>query len=61
MEDQKSDDPEQFRIVGKYQDQHITFIVEYSEDELGELIWVVTAWHSTASEKKCYEDEIERA
>jgi hypothetical protein len=36
----------------------VTFIIKYREDELGEFIWVVTAWHSTATEKQAYAQEI---
>jgi uncharacterized DUF497 family protein len=58
VEDQKNDDPEQYRIVGKVGERYLTFIVEYEEDELGELIWVVTAWESTQEEREDYEQEI---
>ena len=58
VEDQKNDDPEQYRIVGKVGERYLTFIVEYEADELGELIWVVTAWESTQQEREGYEQEI---
>jgi hypothetical protein len=35
----------------------MTFIVEYEEDYLGELLWVVTAWNSTKQEKEAYDKE----
>lgn len=38
--------------------QVTTFIVEYREDPLGELMWVVTAWKSTGVERQTYEKEI---
>lgn len=57
IEDQRSDDPEQYRIIGFAQDRLVTFIVEYREDELEEYIWVVTAWHSTQQEQRAYERE----
>jgi uncharacterized DUF497 family protein len=58
VEDRKNDDPEQFRIVGIHEGRYITFIVEYSQDELGDLVWVVTAWSSTMEERQSYEEEI---
>jgi uncharacterized DUF497 family protein len=58
LEDQRSDDPEQYRIIGFVRGKIITFIIEYREDELGEFIWVVTAWNSTATEKQTYAQEI---
>lgn len=57
VEDQRHDDPEQYRIVGFANGQLITFIVEYRQDMLDEYIWVVTAWHSTKQEQKVYEQE----
>ncbi len=58
IEDQKNDDQEQYRVVGKVGERYLTFIVEYEEDELGELIWVVTAWNSTQQEREAYEQEL---
>ena len=58
LEDQRSDDPEQYRIIGFVRGEIITFIIEYREDELGEFFWVVTAWHSTKAEKQAYAQEI---
>lgn len=58
IEDQKSDDPEQYRIVGRVEGRFLTFVVEYLEDELGELTWVVTGWDSTPQEREAYEQEI---
>ncbi|MGH9425098.1 MAG: hypothetical protein ACRD2L_02150 [Terriglobia bacterium] len=58
LEDQRSDDPEQYRIIGFAKGKIMAFIVEYREDELGEFVWVVTAWNSTATEKRAYAQEI---
>jgi uncharacterized DUF497 family protein len=58
LEDQRSDDPEQYRIIGFAKGRVTTFIVEYREDEIGEFVWVVTAWNSTATEKQAYAQEI---
>lgn len=57
VEDQRSDNPEQYRIIGFAAGKITTFIVEYREDEVGELIWIVTAWKSTKQERETYEKE----
>ncbi|MCB0359677.1 MAG: hypothetical protein KDD44_08575 [Bdellovibrionales bacterium] len=54
LEDCRSDEPEQYRLIGLAADRLLTFIVEYRYDELGEYIWVVTAWSSTTQEKRAY-------
>jgi hypothetical protein len=33
--------------------------VEYREDPLGEVLWVVTAWHATAQEQRAYERAVQ--
>jgi uncharacterized DUF497 family protein len=58
LEDQRSDDPEQCRVIGFVKGKVMTFIIEYREDNLGEFIWIVTAWNSTATEKQAYAQEI---
>lgn len=57
IEDQRNDDPEQFRVIGFAGGRLITFIVEYRQDMLDEYIWVVTAWNSTKQEQKMYDQE----
>ncbi len=57
VEDQRNDDPEQYRIVGFAGWRLVTFIVEYRQDMLDEYIWVVTAWNSTKQEQKIYDQE----
>jgi uncharacterized DUF497 family protein len=57
IEDQRLDDPNQYRIIGFVDGQLITFIVEYRQDGLGEFIWLVTAWKSTRQEEESYEQE----
>ena len=57
IEDQRRDDPEQYRITGFAQGRLLTFIVEYRHDANGDYIWVVTAWHATRQEQQAYEDE----
>jgi uncharacterized DUF497 family protein len=58
LEDQRSDDPEQYRVIGFAGGRITTFIIEYRTDELGEFVWVVTAWNSTAAERQAYAQEI---
>ena len=58
VEDQHRDDPEQSRLVGCGGGRLVTFIVEYREDPLGEVRWVVTAWHATAQEQRAYEQAV---
>lgn len=60
LEDQRSEMPEQYRIVGFADGKLTTFIVEYRADEVGEYIWVVTAWRSTKQERRNYEQQIYR-
>ena len=60
LEDQRSEMPEQYRIVGFAEGKLTTFIVEYRADEVGEYIWVVTAWRSTKQERRNYEQQIYR-
>lgn len=59
VEDQRNDDPEQHRLIGFVGGRLITFIVEYREDPLGEVLWVVTAWHATAQEQRAYERAVQ--
>ena len=46
VEDQRNDDPEQYRIIGFVRGRLVTFIAEYRQDAIGEYMWVVTAWHA---------------
>lgn len=57
VEDQRCDDPEQYRVMGFAGGRLLTFIVEYRRDTLGEYLWVITAWYSTKQEQKVYEQE----
>lgn len=57
VEDRRSGVPEQYRIIGFAGGRLVTFIVEYRQDELGDFIWVVTAWTSTKQEERSYEQE----
>ena len=58
VEDQRNDDPEQYRVIGFVGGRLVTFIVEYREEALEEVVWVVTAWHATAQEQRAYEQAI---
>lgn len=58
IEDQRSEQPEQYRIIGFVDGKLTTFIVEYRVDEVGEYIWVVTAWNSTRQECRSYEERV---
>ena len=57
IEDQRRDDPEQYRVIGFGQGRLLTFIVEYRHDAIGDYLWVVTAWHATTQESQAYERE----
>ena len=57
IEDQRSDDPEQYRLIGFAQGRLVTFIVEERHDTIGNYLWVVTAWHATRQEQQAYEHE----
>ncbi|MBF0290191.1 MAG: BrnT family toxin [SAR324 cluster bacterium] len=57
IEDQRNEEPEQYRIIGFAEGRLMTYIIEYRHDEVGEYIWVVTAWHSTTQEQRDYEQE----
>ena len=58
LEDQRSEVPEQYRIIGFIHGKLTTFIVEYRIDTIEEYIWVVTAWKSTKQECRSYEQQI---
>lgn len=58
LEDQRSELPEQYRIIGFADGKLTTFIVEYRVDEVGDYIWIVTAWRSTKQERINYEQRV---
>jgi uncharacterized DUF497 family protein len=58
IEDQRSEQPEQYRIIGFAGGKLTTFIVEYRIDQIGEYIWTITAWRSTKQERKDYEERV---
>lgn len=61
IENQSSDDPEQYRVIGFVQGRLVTFIIEYRRDAMGKYMWVITAWHATTQEQHDYEREIQSA
>lgn len=44
--------PDQMRTIGKIDRTYWTLVVEYHEDDLGELIWCSNFWKSTKEEKE---------
>ena len=54
-QDQRSDDPEQYRAIGWVKDRLFTVIFEIREDNLGEYCHMVTLWRSTWEERELYE------
>jgi len=55
-QDQRSDEPEQYRAIGWVQDRLFTLIFEVRGDPLGEYCHLVTLWRSTREEKELYEE-----
>jgi len=55
-EDYRSDDPEQFRVIGWVNSKLYSLIYEIREDKEGEYIHLVTLWKSTKEEEKLYEE-----
>ncbi len=53
-QDQRSDDPEQYRAIGWVGDRLYSLIFEIREDEDGEYYHLVTLWRSTRQEKELY-------
>ena len=57
-EDYRSDEPEQFRVIGWVQGKLYSVIYEIREDDKGEYYHLVTLWKSTSQEVKLYEENI---
>jgi uncharacterized DUF497 family protein len=55
-EDQRCDDPEQWRAIGWSKGQLYTVIYEEREDEQGPYYHLVTLWKATTQGKKLYEN-----
>jgi uncharacterized DUF497 family protein len=54
-QDQRSDEPEQYRAIGWVEDRLFTLIFEIREDRFGEYCHLVTLWRSTREERELYE------
>lgn len=50
-QDQRSDDPEQYRAIGWVKGRLFTAIFEIREDRLGQYCHLVTLWRSTRQER----------
>jgi len=57
-EDQRADNPEQYRAIGWVKGKLYSVIFEIREDEEGEYYHLVTLWKSTSKEEKLYEENI---
>ena len=57
-EDQRVDDPNQYRAIGWVKGKLYSVIFEIREDEEGEYHHLVTFWKSTSQEEKLYEENI---
>ena len=53
--DQRSDVPEQYLAIGWVGKRLYSVIFEFREDELGEILHLVTLWRSTKEEIRLYE------
>ena len=54
-QDQRSDDPEQYRAIGWVNDRLFTLIFEIREDSQGTYYHLVTLWRATREERELYE------
>jgi uncharacterized protein len=57
-EDYRSDDPEQFRVIGWVKGGLYSLIYEMRKDTDGEYFHLVTLWESTSQEVKLHEKNI---
>jgi uncharacterized protein len=57
FEDQRADDPEQFRAIGWVAGQLYSLILEPREDQDGAYCHLVTLWKSTEEEHALYEKD----
>ena len=55
-EDQRADDPQQYRAIGWVKGKLYSVIFEVREDEDGEYNHLITLWKSTSQEEKLYEE-----
>jgi len=55
-QDQRNDDPGQFRAIGWVRGRLFALIFEIREDRIGEYYHLVTLWRATPQERKLYEE-----
>ena len=55
-QDQRADDPEQYRAIGWVKGRLFTVIFEIREDRMGEYCHLVTLWQATPQERRLYEE-----
>jgi uncharacterized DUF497 family protein len=53
--DQRSDDPEQYRVIGWVKGKLYSLVFEIREDRLGEYYHFVTLWRATREERELFE------
>jgi uncharacterized DUF497 family protein len=54
-QDQRSDDPEQYRAIGWVKGEMYSLVFEVRKDRLGEYYHLVTLWRATREERELYE------
>ena len=54
--EQRVDSPEQYRAIGWVGERLYSVILEFREDEEGEIVHLVTLWKSTKEEVRIYEE-----
>ncbi len=54
--DQRIDAPDQYRAIGWAKGRLYSVILEFREDDEGELVHLVTLWKATVEEVKLYEE-----
>jgi uncharacterized DUF497 family protein len=57
-EDRRTDDPDQYRVIGWVEGKLYSLIFKIREDKEGEYYHLVTLWKSTYQEEKLYEENI---
>ena len=55
-QDQRNDDPEQYRAIGWAKGRLMSLIFEIREDGSGEYYHLITLWRATRQERKLYEE-----
>ena len=57
-EDQRTDNPDQYRVIGWVKGKLYSMIFEIREDKEGKYYHLITLWKSTSQEEKLYEKNI---